>query len=142
MNKKIVYIDLDDTICNFSTHFLNKLRENPLIKYPQSQYGFFTDLLPLEGAIDGVNKLREKYDVYILSRPSFRNPLCYTEKRVWVEKYFGLDFSEKLILCGFKHLMIGDYLIDDFICKDFKGDQIIFGSDKFKNWESVLNYLI
>lgn len=135
---KVVYIDMDDTICDFITRYNQKLKENPEIKYPQSQYGFFLDLDPISGAIEAVNYLREKYDVYILTRPSYRNPLCYTEKRVWIEKYFGIDFCEKLIICPNKGLLIGDYLIDDFIWENFRGKQIQYGVSPYENWEKVL----
>jgi len=30
---KIVYIDLDDTLCDFKTAYLNALKENPGIAY-------------------------------------------------------------------------------------------------------------
>ncbi len=35
------------------------------------------------------------------------------EKRVWIEKYFGLEFTEKLIISANKGLLKGDLLIDD-----------------------------
>lgn len=139
-NKEIIFVDMDDCICDFTGNYNHKLKLTPEIKYPQSQYGFFTDLKPIEAAIDAVNILRYKYDVYILTRPSFRNPLCYTEKRIWLEKYFGLPFCEKLILCGYKHLLKGDYLIDDHPWPLFEGEQILFGKEPFEDWVKVLNY--
>jgi len=42
------------------------------------------------------------------------NPLSYTEKRVWIEKFFGIDFVEKLIICSNKGLVKGAFLIDDY----------------------------
>ena len=55
------------------------------------------------------------YVVHILSAPSVFNPLCYTEKRLWVENYPGFEFVHKLILATNKGLLEGDYLIDDYI---------------------------
>jgi len=40
--------------------------------------------------------------------------------------------------------MIGDYLIDDRTVNgagEFKGELIQFGTEKFPNWEVVLDYL-
>jgi 5'-nucleotidase len=141
--KKILYIDLDDTICDFSTAYTESKTKYPDVIYPQSQYGFFINLNPMEGAIEAVNKLRTKFDVYILTRPSYMNPLCYTEKRLWIEKHFDLSFCENLILCSKKHLLKGDYLIDDVSWPLFEGKQILFGSTDNGNcpdWISVLNY--
>lgn len=135
-----IYIDMDDTMCDFMGMYNKKLAENPEIKYPQSQAGFFTSLEPLPGAIEGVKKLCLVHDVYILTRPSIKNPLCYTEKRLWIEKYFGEAFCERLIICPDKGLMLGDYLIDDLRWQNFQGKQILFGNPLFKDWAAVLKY--
>jgi 5'-nucleotidase len=140
---KIVYIDLDDTLCDFKSAFLTALKMNPAIQYPQSQYRFFANLEPIEGAIKAVKDLinSEQYDPYILSAPSIRNPLSYAEKREWVEVHIGYDFCEKLILCPHKGLLKGDILIDDNIegkGQDlFEGELIQFGSKAFPNWAAV-----
>ena len=38
-------------------------------------------------------------------------------------------------------MFIGDLLIDDTPCDGFQGEQILFGFDKFKNWNDVRNYI-
>lgn len=140
---KIVYIDLDDTLCDFRSAYLNALRENPAIQYPQSQYRFFANLQPIDGAIETVRGLidSEEYDPYILSAPSTRNPLSYAEKREWVEIHFGYDFCGKLILCPHKGLLKGDLLIDDNVSGKgqdlFEGELIQFGSSAYPNWAAV-----
>lgn len=50
----IVYIDMDDVLCDFSGEFNKDLAENPSIKYPQSQYGFFTKLPEIDGSVAAV----------------------------------------------------------------------------------------
>lgn len=137
-NMTIIHVDMDDTICHFMDAYLAKRTDS--IKYPQSQYGFFANLKPIKGAIESVNELRKRHDVYILTRPSHLNPLCYTEKRIWIEKHFDLDFCEKLIICPNKDLVRGDYLIDDMPWPNFLGRQLMFGSEKFPDWKSILNY--
>lgn len=132
---------MDNTICDFKTAYLKAIEKNPGIQFPQSQYGFFTNLEPIEGAINAVNYLRKYYDVYILTRPSVMNPLCYTEKRIWIEKYFGLEFCDRLILCCNKSLLKGNYLIDDNIHVGFEGEHIHFGQDKFDTWQRIFEHL-
>jgi 5'-nucleotidase len=136
-----VFVDMDDTLCDFVGRQSVMRVNNPSIAYPQSQYGFFTDLEPLPGAIAGVNRLRENFDVHILTRPSYMNPLCYTEKRVWIEKHFGLEFCKNLILAYDKSFLIGDYLVDDMPWPSFKGEQIQFGYPPFETWTKVVEYL-
>ena len=139
----IVFIDMDDVICDFTTAYKNDLQRNPGINYPQSQYGFFEKLEPLNGAIEVVNLLIEstKFDPYILTAPSTRNPFSYTEKRVWIEKKFGYSFVKKLIICSNKALLKGDVLIDDNTNgkgqEAFEGRFIHFGSNEFPDWDAV-----
>ncbi|WP_417532179.1 5' nucleotidase, NT5C type [Marinobacter lipolyticus] len=140
---KIVYIDMDDTLCDFRGAFTKALKESPEMKYPQAQYRFFADLQPIEGAIETVKLLidSDTYDPYILSAPSTRNPFSYAEKREWVEKHLGFDFCKRLILCAHKGLLRGDILIDDNIegkgQDRFEGQLIHFGSGAFRNWTSI-----
>ena len=63
-------------------------------------------------------------------------------KRLWIAKYFDEKLIRKrLILSHHKHLLIGDYLIDDRRfngASEFKGDWLHFGSDVYPNWDMVL----
>lgn len=143
MKKKRLYVDMDGVLCDFIKSYNENFHPINNI-YPQSNWGFFTNLSPIDNAVDTLKKLMGYYDVWILTRPSYKNPLCYTEKRIWIEKYFGLDFCEKLIICCDKSLLKGDYLIDDNLTDgqtEFEGELLHFGND-FKNWEEVEKYLI
>ena len=146
-NRMIIYIDMDDVLCHFESEKQRQIEANPDIAFPQSIPGFFENLKPIAGAIESVKKLiqSEKYSPYILTAPSILNPHCYTEKRLWVEKYFGMDFVDKLIICSNKGLLKGDVLIDDYIegrgQENFEGEFIHFGSEKFPNWRIISQYL-
>ena len=146
MNKKIIYIDMDEVLADFYKLYEEKIEANPSIKFPQAEYGFFANLEPIKDSIGSVKSLIEceLFDVYILTAPSVKNPLCYTEKRVWIEKYFGIDFCEKLIISPNKGLNKGDYLIDDNNYgkgqDQFEGKLIHFASDEFPDWKSVILY--
>jgi len=115
--------------------------------YPQSQYRFFANLQPIEGAIEAFNAMTRSnlYDPYILSAPSLRNPFSYTEKREWVEVHLGSDVCNRLILCANKGLLRGDLLVDDRLSgmgqENFDGQLIHFGSPRFPDWASVRNAL-
>ena len=145
MNKSRLLIDMDDCLCDFTgshTWWKNKF---PEITYPQSQFGFFSNLEPLDGAIEAFKELEKHFEVYILTRPSIYNLMCYTEKADWVKKHLGFHTLERLILACDKSMVKGDYLVDDSIADgqlDFEGELIRFGSDEFKNWNDVLKYLI
>ena len=142
---KRIYVDMDDVLADFMKAFNESKVFNPELKFPQSQLGFFEKLEPIEDAIESVNKLREDYDVYVLTAPSNRNPHCYTEKRLWIEKHFDYDFTEKLIISSNKSLLIGDYLIDDYSegkgQENFQGELIQFATEKYPNWQSVMEYI-
>jgi 5'(3')-deoxyribonucleotidase len=138
---------MDDVICDYSGSYKLFLDKNSDIKYPQSQYGFFNNLSPIEGAVEAVKSLilDERYEPYILTAPSELNPLSYTEKRVWIERYFGIGFVSKLIICSNKGLLKGDILIDDH-CEgkgqeNFGGKLIHFGTNEYPNWIAVASKL-
>lgn len=142
---------MDDTLCDYAGAHRAALKKDPHNKWPQSVYDFYRKLNELPDAIWGMNELeRLGFDVWILTRPSYMNPTCYTEKRMWVEDHLGIDWCRKLILCPDKSLMKGEYLIDDQLWPDFEGEQILFRQeeDNFdyrthivkKSWKDVLDY--
>lgn len=145
-NKDIrIYIDMDNVLCDYKKAHDEAIKNKPEIVYPQSQYGFFRDLEPINSAIYMFKKLSENFDVWILTAPSIQNPMCYTEKREWVGKNLGYDAAERLIISPNKSLLIGDYLIDDIVegrakQDQFKGTQIVFGNEKYPDWFKVMDY--
>ncbi len=145
-DKIIIYIDMDDTLCDYRSAFIKAMKESPEIQYPQSILGFFINLLPIIDAISTYQWLASQplFDVYILTAPSPKNPHSYTEKRLWVEQYLGYDAVERLIISPHKHLNQGDYLIDDKSegrGQDlFKGKLIHFSHEPFNNWLLVKKY--
>jgi len=141
--RKRVYIDMDDTICKFTKKSKECKLRNPSQPYPQSQWGFFIDLEPLDDAIESIKRLSIDHDVWFLSRPSTMNINCYTEKAFWISNYIGPEWVERLILSTDKSLLKGDFLIDDKTeCgqKEFEGKLLIFGSDEYPDWKSIINY--
>lgn len=134
---------MDDTINLYTTHFI-KLREHQN-HFPQAKEGFYIDIPPNEDAIKYVKLLSSIYDVYFLTAPSLKNPHSYSEKRLWIEKYFGFDWVTKLIICNHKNLLMGDYLIDDLDFgkgqEGFTGELIRYKSTKYPTWDKIYDYL-
>lgn len=143
---KRVYVDMDGVLCDIAKQHQTYKKIFPTQPYPQSQYGFFYDMDPIKDAIDSVNLLMKHFDVWILTAPSYKNPMCLTEKNMWIRKYFGIEFTEKIIICSDKSLCKGDYLIDDNKegrgQNNFEGELILFGSNEFPTWDIVIDYLI
>jgi len=134
MEKKRLYIDMDGVLCNFKKAFIKERKNNPNQPYPQSKWGFFLNLEEIPNAIRSFKILQEKYDVWILTRPSFNNVNCFSEKAQWVWDHLGYDVLEKTIMSGDKSLLKGDYLIDDMDGNgqsNFEGEWLHFGSKNY-----------
>ena len=152
MKKPIIYIDMDGVLVDFESA-LTKVSPEMLEKFA-GEYdnipGIFALMDPVPGALEAVDRLKGKYDLYILSSSPWENPTALGDKLAWVKKYFGGDgqeniFFRKVIFSSVKHLNRGDILIDDRTANgagDFLGRHIHFGSSEFPNWQSVLNSLL
>lgn len=145
--KKTLYIDMDNVLVDFPSG-IYKLDEAARKKY-QENYdnapGIFALMKPVSGAVEVFNKLACKYDVFVLSTAPWENPSAWSDKLQWVKKHLGASAHKRLILTHRKDLHIGDYLIDDRKkngAGDFKGELILFGSGRFKDWKSIEEYLI
>ena len=144
---KIVYVDMDNVLVNFQSG-IDKLSSKQFNEFKGRYYqvpNIFSLMDPLEGALDAFEKLSSKYDTYILSTAPWTNTTAWQDKIEWVQKYLGKLAYKKLILSHHKNLNAGDYLIDDRLrngAGKFKGEHIHFATDKFPDWDTVLNYLM
>lgn len=145
--KKRVYVDMDNVLVDFPSGLANvsdelkKTYEGHIDEIP----GLFSKMTPVPGAIEAIHKLKEKYDLFILSTAPWNNPSAWSDKLLWVKRYLPEVFYKRIIITHRKDLCIGDYLIDDRGkngTSEFTGEWIHFGSDKFPDWEAVLNYLM
>ena len=147
MKLKVVYVDMDDVLVDFQSG-IDSLSDEEREVYKDNidnAPGIFSKMQPLDGAIEGYKKLTEYFDVYILSTAPWNNPSAWSDKLLWVQKHLGDIAYKRLILSSNKHLNAGDYLIDDRKAngaRDLKGEHIHFLTEKFKNWDDVLNYLM
>ena len=160
MNKKILYIDMDGVLVDLD-HGIELWKKS----YPESvskytgRFDLIPDIfktsLPTHGAVDAINVLNEsnKYDMFIATSSPWDNPPALTDKRNWIETYFGSIFKKKFITTHRKDLLVGDYLIDDRLkngAGEFKGELLRFGVDwennysvnEYPDWGAILNKLL
>jgi 5'(3')-deoxyribonucleotidase len=146
MNKKVLYIDMDNVLVDFQSA-LNLQSQEILEKYKDNEDEIphlFSQMQPMKDAIESFEKLAAKYDTYILSTAPWENPSAWSEKLEWVKKYLGAPAYKRLIISHHKDLNKGDYLIDDRDkngAGEFGGELILFGKEKFPDWKAVCDYL-
>lgn len=149
--KPIVYIDMDGVLVNFQSGI------DKLSKDTQNQYkgeldnipGIFSLMEPMSLALESIRMLSEKYNLYILSTAPWDNNTACSDKLEWIKKYFGGGedsiFYKKVIFSHHKNLNKGDILIDDRLkngSEHFEGEHIHYGTEKFPDWNKVVNYLM
>jgi 5'(3')-deoxyribonucleotidase len=145
--KKTLYIDMDNVLVDFPSGIsrLDEAARQEYFENYDNAPGIFALMKPVSGAIEVFNKLADKYDVYILSTAPWENPSAWSDKLKWVKTYLGENAHKRLILTHRKDLHIGDYLIDDRKkngAGDFKGELILFGSGRFRDWKAVEEYFL
>ena len=114
--------------------------------------GFFRTLRPIEDSREVLRALTGRYDVYIASA-AMQFPKSLKEKSDWLDEYFPFIEWRNRILCGDKHILKGDILIDDrsYNLQKFKGRSILFtsphnvhsnGFERVNNWKEVAEMLL
>lgn len=145
--KKILYFDMDGVLVDFQSG-IDQLSEELKNEYKENideAPGIFGLMKPMPGAIEAVHKLKEHYDVYILSTAPWKNPSAWSDKVKWVTEHLDDVFHKRIIITHCKNLCHGDFLIDDrdkHGVKNFNGEWLQFGSEKYPNWSKVLEYLL
>ena len=144
--KKILYVDMDNVLVDFSSG-IAQLDAAMLSKYEgrlDDVPGLFGLMEPMVGAVESFIYLAERFDTYVLSTAPWENPSAWTDKALWVKKYLGTSAYKRLILTHHKNLNMGDFLIDDHTNNGadlFSGELILFGSETFPDWPTVVAYL-
>ena len=94
--KKIIYIDLDNTIVDFKSG-IDACTQEELDYYKVDEIpGIFSRMKPREYAIACVKALCLYFDVYILTTAPWNNPSAWSDKFLWIQKYFGDELKKKL----------------------------------------------
>jgi len=152
--KKIVYIDMDNTLVDFTSAF-PKLDPAVFDAYDDKDDipGIFALMDPMPGAIEAVHELAPLFDLYVLSTAPWANPSAWHDKVEWIKKHFGegdeSPLYKRLILSHHKHLNRGDFLVDDRPhargaerFHEYGGEVIHFGEGgTHTTWPAVVEYL-
>lgn len=114
--------------------------------------GFFRDLKPIQDSQQILEELASRFEVYIASA-AMQYPKSLKEKSDWLDEYFPFIDWRNRILCGDKHILYGDILIDDrsYNLRKFKGRSILFtsphnvhsnGFERANNWRELAGILL
>lgn len=124
----------------------------PHVRGHASEDGFFMNLKVMPDSQEVLRELHEKHEVYIASAAmQFKNSL--REKADWLDKYFPFIPWQNRILCGHKHILKGDILIDDrsFNLEQFDGRSLQYtsphnihttGFERVNNWKEIAALLL
>ena len=116
------------------------------------QPGFFLDVPIKAKAIEIVEKLSEKYEIFIVSAAT-EFPESLKEKLIWMKQHFPFISWTHIVFCGHKYMIQADYLIDDHEknLKTFIGAPLLFTAphnlhiheyQRVDTWDAVANLLL
>ncbi|NJB87784.1 5'(3')-deoxyribonucleotidase [Lewinella marina] len=113
--------------------------------------GFFRHLPVMKDAREVVEELYENYEVYVVTAATeFKH--CFTDKWEWLEEHMPFIHWERIVFCGNKSIVHGDYMIDDKVSNlnTFNGQGLLFtashntlddgGYPRFDNWLEIRDY--
>ncbi len=120
------------------------------IRNAMHEEGFFRDLAVLPGAVEVMQELYEKHEVYIVSTASeFKH--SYRDKWEWLAEHFPFIHFSRIVFCGNKSIVTGDYMIDDKVgnLAGFGGKGLLFDAldnhhdeeyQRVHNWAEIQAY--
>lgn len=122
------------------------------IKNHTRRDGFFKNLKIIPDSQEVLEALSKKHDVYIASA-AMEFPQSLREKSDWLDEFFPFIPWQKCILCGDKHVLKGDVLIDDRSKNlgPFDGRSIMFTSphntqvtlfERADTWKDIADKLL
>ncbi|PKA99007.1 5'(3')-deoxyribonucleotidase [Flavobacteriaceae bacterium MAR_2009_75] len=114
--------------------------------------GFFRDLKPIADSKPVLRELSLSHEVYIASA-AMQFPNSLEEKSEWLDEHFPFIPWQQRILCGHKHILKGDVLIDDrsYNLESFEGRSLMFtsphnvnisGFERVDNWQEIAEKLL
>ncbi len=149
MTKKVLYIDLDNTLVDFASGIARLSAEDTETyrgNYDDAP-GIFALMDPMPGAIEAHAELATLFDTYLLSTAPWKNPTAWSDKLLWVQRHIGLEEGtpahKRLILSHHKHLNRGDSLADSRDARgarEFAGEWLQFGAGDFGDWAATVAY--
>ncbi len=116
------------------------------------EVGFFRDVEVMTDAIEIVEKLNDKYEVFIVSAANeFPNSL--KEKIDWLAEHFPFISWRNIVFCGDKSIISADIMIDDHEknLSTFKGRTLMFDAvhnqhnheyERVNSWKEIEKLLL
>lgn len=145
--KKRLYFGMEGVLVNLNSGVARQ--DGLLLEQNERHYddmpGLIGTMQPMPGAVEAVRRLNDCFDCYILSTASWGNPSAWGDRVSWITGHMDDVFHERMLFTPCKSLCKGDILIDvggDDGAGGFDGEWIQFGSEKFPDWDVVLDYLV
>ncbi len=122
------------------------------VKGHARRIGFFRDLKVIPDSQEVLKALSAKYEIYIASA-AMQFPYSLKEKSDWLDKNFPFIPWQHRILCGHKHILKGDVLIDDrsYNLNKFEGRGLLFtsphntesnGFERVSSWNEIASLFL
>lgn len=94
-------------------HVTNRQMQRWLKRNRIEAAGWFRNLPPTPGAIDGVRGLIDAgFDVWVATKPMEANPSCRDDKAAWLRQHIP-ELERKLLIAPDKSMIRGNVLLDD-----------------------------
>mgnify|MGYP002399754355 CR=1 FL=1 len=170
MSKKRIFIDVDHVLADLISKWVEKYNQlyedsiqttdvtmwdwHTITKAGTKIYSLLTpDLfegLPvIEDSQRVVQKLQEKYEVFIIT--AARNASVIPSKAKWLKNNFPFIKKDNIVYAVNKHIILGDYLIDDKPenLEGFVGEKLLFNAPhnqneirftRMNNWLEIEKY--
>jgi 5'(3')-deoxyribonucleotidase len=166
MKRKIVFFDMDNVLVDFESALYADKIKNLVPKYESVVDGvkrtnyddipeIFSYSKPVEGAVEALKAISQKFEVFIISHASWANPVSWSNKLEWVKKYFDSDnvngtFYKRLVLAQDRDVttITDSYLVEGVPCHSDShrsGSNVIYlnkTNGDFRDWSSVVNHLM
>ena len=112
--------------------------------------GFFRHIPVMAGAREAVGSLYERYEIFIVTSCT-EFPTSMADKWAWLREHFPFIPTERMVFCGSKRVIIGEYMIDDKVSNlsGFGGVGLLFSSmdnhydagfHRVDSWGEVMGY--
>lgn len=135
MRKQILLLDQDNVLADWRGYFDSQIEERfgitPIVakqfkmldNYPPEHHDkvqqvldlpdFYLNLEVIPGAVDAINYLNERFDVFICTSPYTTTLGSVSHKYEWVTKHLGPEWVNQVIITKDKTLVRGVALVDD-----------------------------
>lgn len=119
----------------------------PMVREKLFEPGFFRHLPVMDDSVDTLRQMNEKYEIFIVSAAT-EFPHSLTDKYFWLMEFYPFFTWQQLVLCGQKHMIQADIMIDDHArhLELFKGKAYIFTTphnlnetrfERIDNWKEA-----